>query len=44
VQEKSHRRMLIMLRDGSAPLLIETGRWKTVPREERLCRECMRDE
>ena len=40
VQEKSHRRMLMMLRGGSAPLQIETGRWKGVPREERLCREC----
>ena len=40
VQEKSHRRMLMTLRGGSAPLQIETGRWKGVPREERLCREC----
>ena len=40
MQEKSHRRMLMMLRGGSAPLQIETGRWKGVPREERLCREC----
>ena len=40
VQEKSHRRMLMMLRGRSAPLQIETGRWKGVPREERLCREC----
>ena len=40
VQEKSHRRILMMLRGGSAPLQIETGRWKGVPREERLCREC----
>ena len=39
-QEKNHRRMLIMLRGGSAPLQIETGRWKGVPREERFCREC----
>ena len=30
----------MMLRGGSAPLQIETGRWKGVPREERLCREC----
>ena len=40
MQEKSHRRMLMMLRGGSAPLQIEIGRWKGVPREERLCREC----
>ena len=30
VQEKSHRRMLMMLRGGLAPLQIETGRWKGV--------------
>ena len=40
MQEKSHRRMLIMLRGGSTPLQIKTGRWKVVPREEKLCREC----
>ena len=39
MQEMSHRRMLMMLRGGST-LQIETGRWKYVPREERLCREC----
>ena len=36
VQEKSHRRMLMMLRSGLAPLQIETGRWKGAPREESL--------
>ena len=44
MQEKSHRRMLMMLRSGSAPLQIETGRWKAVPREERLRRECEMNE
>ena len=39
VREKSHRRVLMMLRGGTAPFQIETGRWKGVPREERLCRE-----
>ncbi len=34
VQEKNHRRMLMMLRGGSAPLQVETGRWKGVPRED----------
>ena len=34
MQEKSHRRMLMMLRGGSAPLQVETGRWKGVPRED----------
>ena len=40
MQEKSHRRMLMMLRGGSASLQIETGRWKGVPGEERLCMDC----
>ena len=40
MQEKSHRRVLMMLRGGSAPFQIETGRWKGVRREEKLCREC----
>ena len=30
----------MMLRGGTAPFQIETGRWKGVPREERVCREC----
>ena len=33
VQEKSHRRMLMMLRSVLVPLQISTGRWKGVPRE-----------
>ena len=40
VREKSHRRVLMMLRGGTAPFQIETGRWKGVPQEQRLCREC----
>ena len=40
VREKSHRRILMMLRGGTAPFQIETGRWKGVPRAERLCKEC----
>ena len=40
VREKSHRRDLMMLRGGIAPFQIETGRWKGVPREERVYSEC----
>ena len=40
VREKNHRRVLMMLRGGTAPFQIETGRWKGVLREERVCREC----
>ena len=40
VREKNHRRVLMMLRGGSVPFQIETGRWKGVPRKERVCREC----
>ena len=29
-----------MLRGGTAPLMIESGRWRGLPREERRCREC----
>ena len=38
--QKSHKRVLMILMGGSAPFQIETGRWKSVSREERLCREC----
>ena len=37
---EKHRRVLMMLRGGTAPFQIETGMWKGVPREERVCREC----
>ena len=40
VREKSHRRVLMMLRGRTAPFQIEAGRWKGIPGEERLCREC----
>ena len=33
-----------MLKGGTAPFQIETGRGKGIPREERLCRECKRNE
>ena len=40
VREKNHRKVLMMLRGGTAPFQIETSRWKGVPREEKVCREC----
>ena len=40
MHEKSHRRMLMMLKGGSAPLQIETGRWKGYLEKRGLCREC----
>ena len=30
----------MMLRGGTAPLMIESGRWWGLQREERTCREC----
>ena len=32
-----------MLRGETAPFHIEAGRWKGIPQEERLCRECERN-
>ena len=40
VASKSLRQMMMMLRGGTAPLMIESGRWRGLPREERRCREC----
>ena len=37
---ENHRRVLMMLRGGTSPFQIETGRWKSVPCEEGVCREC----
>ena len=36
VREKSHRKVLMMLRGGTAPFQIEIGRWKGIPRKERM--------
>ena len=40
VASKSYRRVMMMLRGGTAPLMIETGRWRGLQREERMCWEC----
>ena len=39
VASKSLRRRMMMLRGGTAPLIIESGQRRGLPREER-CREC----
>ncbi len=38
VKCKRLRRMLAMLRGGTAALKIETGKWNGLKREERICR------
>ena len=40
VKCKRQRRMLAKLRGGVAELRIETGRWRGLPREERVCKNC----
>jgi len=34
------RRMLAMSRAGTLPLEVERGRWRSIPRQERICRHC----
>ena len=40
VRIKPHRSLLARLRGGTAPLHIETGRYVSLPVEERICRSC----
>ena len=44
IHAKRLRRMLAMLRGGTAALKIETGRWNGLKREERTCRQCLMGE
>ena len=44
VKCKGLRRMLAMLRGGTAALRVETGRWNGLKKEERICRQCMMGE
>ncbi len=37
---KRQRKMLAKLRGGTAELRIETGRWRGLIREERICKNC----
>jgi hypothetical protein len=36
--------MLMRLRGGPAPFEVEAGRWKGVPRENRICKQCQLSE
>ena len=38
--EEEPEESLMTLRGGTAPFQIETGQWRGIPREERMCREC----
>ena len=38
--DKGKRRMMMMIRGGTAPLRIECGRWRGLERAERTCGEC----
>ena len=40
VKCKRRRRKLVKLRGGMAELGVETGRWRGVRREERICKNC----
>ena len=40
VAGKGKRRLMMMIRGGTAPLRIECGRWRGLGREERTCGEC----
>ena len=40
VKDRKFRSVLAKLRCGILPLCIETGRWKNIPRNERLCKLC----
>ena len=44
VKCKKKRRIMTKLRGGTAGLEIETGRWRGVSREERLCKNCQSGE
>ncbi len=37
---KRQRKMVAKLRGGMAELGIETGRWRGLKREERICKSC----
>ena len=38
--DKSKRRLMMMIRGGTAPFRIECGRWRGLERDERTCTEC----
>ena len=44
LRQRAGRRMMIKLRGGMAAFQIETGRWRGVVREDRVCKECGKGE
>ena len=44
VKCRRRRRILAKLRGGTAGLEVETRRWRGVSREERVCKNCQREE
>ena len=40
VKGKTRRRRLVKLRGERAELAVETGRWRGLRREERICKNC----
>ena len=40
VKGKTRRRRLVKLRGETAELAVETGRWRGLRREERICKNC----
>ena len=41
VKGKTRKRRLVKLRGGTAELAVETGRWRVLRREERICKNCI---
>ena len=44
LRQRADRRMMIKLRGGMVAFQIETGRWRGVVREDRVCKECRKGE
>ena len=44
LRQRADRRMMIKLRGGTAAFQMETGRWRGVARENRICKECGKGE
>ena len=44
LRQRADRRMMIKLRGGMAAFQIETGRWRGVARDDRICKECGKGE
>ena len=44
LRQRADRRMMIKLRGGTAAFQMETGRWRGVATENRICKECGKGE